>query len=254
MVKYQYYLVMCSMRSFALITGATGGLGQAIAYELVAKYDLLLLGRNSVQLKKLKQLLKSQGVVEILEIDLSQPPEIEAIFTLDLPWDRWTLLVNNAGVSLGSGITESSLHEWNTMLGVNLTAPYLLTQQFVKNAQLHKLKGSIVNISSMMGQVGSEKDGYSSSKAGLTALTKSVARQVGPTLRCNAIIPGAIETEMIAEWDEAMKQKVTSNTPLGRYAQPSEIAKIVSFLADEEASGYLTGSVINATGGQYLGF
>jgi len=139
------------------------------------------------------------------------------------------------------------------MMNVNLTAPFILSQLFANNSKKHDIKGSIVNVSSMVGIIGAKKPGYAASKAGMLGLTKSIAMQSGPNIRCNAIYPGAMDTPMTADWDEEIRKKISAGTPIGRIADPKEIAQIVAFLADEKQSSFLTGSIINATGGQYLG-
>ena len=105
----------------------------------------------------------------------------------------------------------------------------------------------------MVGIIGAKKPGYAASKAGIIGLTKSVAMQAGPNIRCNAIYPGAMETPMTADWDAETRAKISKNTPIGRIAKPEEIASIVKFLATDSESGFLTGAILNATGGQYLG-
>ncbi|PIR64323.1 MAG: hypothetical protein COU63_04470, partial [Candidatus Pacebacteria bacterium CG10_big_fil_rev_8_21_14_0_10_36_11] len=186
-------------------------------------------------------------------VDFSKPETIIESLGSFLPNKEWTVLVNNAGVSVGGKLLDGSLAHWNLMMNVNLTAPFVLSQAFAKNSQENNIKGSIVNISSMVGVIGAKKPGYAASKAGLLGLTKAIAMQAGPNIRCNAIYPGAMDTPMTADWDAETRKKIEAGTPIGRIADPREIAQIVAFLADDQQSSYLTGAVINATGGQYLG-
>ena len=239
----------------ALITGAGGGLGSSIIHTL-AKKGLRIIAIDRMTQSELEN--KFADIKDSIElflggVDFSLPQEVHKTFLSLLPHRELSILVNNAGVSVGGNLESSTLDDWNLMMNVNLTVPFILSQEFVKNARQCNIKGSIINISSMVGIIGAKKPGYAASKAGMLGLTKSVAMQAGPTIRCNAIYPGATATPMTADWDEETKNKIVKNTPIGHIAQPVEIAQIVSFLADDEQSGYLTGSIINATGGQYLG-
>jgi len=239
----------------ALVTGASGGLGKEICKVLVhTGFRIIAVDvMETTQLKKNLAEIKDSLEYVVGGIDFSHPETIKNSLVEILPNKNWTVLVNNAGLSVGGKLLDSTLDQWNLMMNVNLTAPFVLSQLFVENAQQNGIKGSIVNISSMVGVIGTKKPGYAASKAGLLGLTKSVALQTGPNIRCNAIYPGAMDTPMTADWDEETRKKIIASTPIGRIASPKEIAKIVSFLADDEQSGFLTGAVINATGGQYLG-
>lgn len=239
----------------ALVTGAAGGLGIAICEALAAK-DFKIVAVDLVGEEKIKEKLKGIGgnlELAVGGVDFAKPETILASLGSFLPNKDWTVLVNNAGVSVGGKLLDASLADWNLMMDINLTAPFILSQAFVKNANENGIDGSIINISSMVGIIGAKKPGYSASKAGLIGLTKSVAMQSGPNVRCNAIYPGAINTPLTADWDKETREKIIAGTPIGRIAEPTEIAGIVAFLADKKESGFLTGSVINATGGQYLG-
>lgn len=239
----------------ALVTGAAGGLGKAICEVLAQRgYSLIALdiAPENVIREKLSSLSDKLEIV-MGGIDLSHSQTLQPTIEKILPHKDWSVLVNNAGISLGGKLPDASLADWNTMMSVNLTAPFLLSQLFIRNAMQHNNRGSIINISSMVGLVGAKKPGYAASKAGLLGLTKSVAMQSGPLVRCNAVYPGAMDTPMTADWDEPTRQTIIKNTPLARIPKPEEIAKIVAFLADENESGFITGAALNATGGQYLG-
>lgn len=239
----------------ALVTGAAGGLGQAIC-EVLAERGFNLIALDITSEENIRERLKkiSNNLELVLgNVDLSQSALLQETVQKLLPHAHWSVLINNAGVSVGGKLADASLKDWNTMMSINLTAPYVLSQLFVGNALENNIQGSIINISSMVGIVGAKKPGYAASKAGLLGLTKSVALQAGPNVRCNAIYPGAMDTPMTADWDEATRQAIIKNTPMGRIPKPLEIAKIVAFLADEKESGFITGAAINATGGQYLG-
>lgn len=239
----------------ALVTGAAGGLGKAICKSLITKgfkiaaIDVLETEKLTAELSEISEHLE----LVVGGVDFSKPETIVPALGSFAGNKSWTVLVNNAGVSVGGKLIDGSLDHWNLMMNINLTAPFVLSQALYQNISEHNTKGSIVNISSMVGVIGAKKPEYAASKAGLLGLTKSVAMQSGPNLRCNAIYPGAMDTPMTADWDSETRAKIAANTPIGRIAKPEEIAKIAAFLADDTESGFLTGSVINATGGQYLG-
>ncbi len=242
----------------AIITGASGGIGTAICRALARDgYDLAMLARNKNKLlqeaKKLRQNYPKQHFyIEVVHLEKTK--EIQSFFTNTvLPFSALRVLINNAGTSVGDDIFSLTENDWDLGLSINLKAPFLLIQQALRLMIKHKQKGSIVNISSMTGLIGAKKPQYAAAKSGLIGLTKSVARSAGQYgIRVNAIAPGAVNTELIADWNKNKRQRVMSQTPIGRIADPREIAEIVSFLVSEKAS-FITGAVINATGGQHLG-
>lgn len=239
----------------ALVTGAGEGIGKKTCEILAAKkFKIIALDSMSTallqkSLKALKtDLIEVKGGVNFTNQDSVQT----ALNTITFD-KTWTVLANCVGVNLGGGLLDSNLEDWNAMMNANLTTPYILSQAFAKNCKQYSIKGSIINISSMVGVIGAKKPGYAASRAGILGLTKAIAMQSGPDIRCNAIYTGAVNDAMHADWDEEKKKKVAAATPIGRIAEPAEIANIVAFLADDQQSGFLTGSIINATGGQYLG-
>ncbi len=242
----------------AIVTGATGGIGVAICRTLAGDgYDLIMLAKNQKKLlQEAKRLRhdypKQRFYTEVAHLD--KPKEIQRIFIKkNLPLSTITILVNNAGTSVGDDIYNLTEKDWDTSLSVNLKAPFLLIQQVLRLMKQHRQKGCIVNISSITGLIGARKPNYAAAKAGLIGLTKTVARSAGKYgIRVNAIAPGAVDTNLIADWDQKKRQAITRQTPIGRIADPQEIADIVSFLVSEKAR-FITGAVINATGGQYLG-
>ncbi len=239
----------------AIVTGASGGLGIEICKKLVANnFKLIVIDLADKETIENSLSEVNDGIELILDkVDFSKTDELQSSLDSCLPDENLTVLVNNAGLSIGGGISDATLAEWELMIKVNLTAPFILSQAFINNAKKFNIQGSIINISSMVGIIGAKKPGYAASKAGLLGLTKSIAMQSGPKIRCNAIYPGAMDTPMTADWDKHTRHKITKNTPLQRIAQPAEIANIVGFLADDNESSFITGAVINATGGQYLG-
>lgn len=242
----------------AVVTGASSGIGRAVAIALAGDgYSVILVARDMKKLEEVQEKLKKEFPKQkfyIAEVALERYANIERFLTeADIPVKKSTVLVNCAGTSLGGDVFSANKTEWDHNIAVNLSAPFFLTQAIVKIMIDRKTKGSIVNISSLAGVVGAKKPGYAASKAGLIGLTKSIAQEVGQFgIRVNAVVPGAVDTGFIADWNRDKRQTIIKKTPLGRIASPEEIAAIVSFLVSDKAS-YLTGVVINATGGQYLG-
>ncbi|MBT4124060.1 MAG: SDR family oxidoreductase [Candidatus Pacebacteria bacterium] len=241
-----------------IITGAASGIGLATSKMLYNEgWQLLLIDRNIEKLNKLKLELSYKKDIYIQKADLSVNQEIKDIFAnKDIPWFNLHGLVNCAGTSVGDSILNISEKDWHSSLQVNLTAPFLLTKYFLDKKLDKKNKitsGSIVNISSMLGLTGGKKPNYAATKAGLIALTKSTALITGEyNIRVNAICPGAVDTPMTAAWPADKRQAIIQNTPLKRIAHPDEISNIIRWLLSNESS-FLNGSIINATGGQYLG-
>lgn len=239
----------------ALITGASEGVGKKIC-EALSSEGFRIVAIDSVKTEDLKKSLKNiQNHLELVVggADFSNPQSIIDSLASFLPNQNWTVLVNSMGENIGGNLLESTLDQWKQMIDTNLTVPFVLSQAFAKNSQKNNIKGSIINISSMAGITGAKKPGYAASRAGIFGLTKSIAMQLGPNVRCNTIYTGAVNDKMHADWDNEKRKKVIEATPIGRIAEPEEIANIVSFLADDKRSGFMTGAIINATGGQYLG-
>lgn len=242
----------------AIVTGASGGIGTAICRSLARDgYDVVLVARHREKLlketKRLAHLFLHRRFYSVV-VSLEKPQEISSFFLRkDIPFGELSVLVNNAGVSLGEDIFLLKKKDWDYSLAVNLAAPFFLIQNVVRLWREKRSPGAIVNISSLAGIVGARKPGYAATKAGLIGLTKSVARAVGQYhIRVNAIAPGAVDTNLIADWDRSKRHEVEKQILLGRIAKPEEIAEIVSFLVSEKAR-CITGAVVNATGGQYLG-
>lgn len=243
--------------ALALITGATGGIGRAVSAALAGEgFDLFITGTSHQPLKELAAFLHTQFPERSFEYkagDLSKQTFIERLFKDHLSSTKLTAVVNNAGVSLGSDIFETSLDDWNLSMAVNLTAPFLITQYSLPIIKKSG-GGAIVNIGSLAAVQGAKKPGYAASKSGLIGLTKSAAVSAGKdNIRVNAIIPGAVDTELISDWDKEKRAAVSEQSPLKRIAEAEEIASVVSYLLSDKAA-FITGATINATGGTYLGY
>ena len=242
--------------SFALITGATGGVGRAISGILARDgFDLFLTATKQQELSDLAAELSAKFascVVFWKDGDLSDTLFIQELFKSPFLVGNLAVLVNNAGISIGGDIFNLSDDDWAITIAVNLTAPFLLTRAAIPFMINHG-NASIINIASLAAVQGAKKPNYAASKAGLIGLTKSIAQSVGHIgIRANAIVPGAIDTDLISDWDFNKRTAIVRQTPLGRIAKPEEVAEVVSFLASDK-SRFITGTTINVTGGQYMG-
>jgi 3-oxoacyl-[acyl-carrier protein] reductase len=239
----------------ALITGASRGIGEAIARKLAAEgAEVLGAARTAEALEKVVEQVRSAGgKASALALDLADPASIEAgVKSVLAGHGRIDVLVNNAGVAEDSLVMRMSKDAWDRVIATNLTGVFLLTQAVIK-AMLRKRYGRIVNITSVVGLMGNAgQANYAASKAGLVGLTKSVARELGSrNITCNAVAPGFIATAMTDKMTGAARESLTRQIPLGRLGTPEDVAAAVAWLASEEAS-YVTGTVVNVSGGLYM--
>lgn len=236
----------------ALVTGASGGIGQSIAARLAADgADVALIGQNVERLAQAADLVKAAGRrAECYPCDVSKGEAVQATVTKVVQdFGGLDILVNNAGITRDGLVMRMSEEDWDQVMTVNLKSVFLFTRAASK-IMMKKRAGSIVNISSIIGLIGNAGQGnYSASKAGIIAFTKSVAKELASrNVRVNAIAPGFIETKMTAEMPEDLQKKMLESIPLGRYGKPDDVASVVSFLASEDA-GYVTGQVLTVCGG-----
>ena len=239
----------------ALITGASGGIGRAIAqkfidngYFVVGQYNS---GRKNID--EFTKQLKEQGKSDYffgVKADLSNTQDINDMMDNVLnSFKRIDVLVNNAGVSLTKLITDTTLDEWNKVFDVNVKSAYLITNRVLKG-MISKKFGKIVNVSSMWGLVGSSMEVcYSASKASLIGFTKALAKELGPSnINVNCVCPGVIDTPMNSHLTREDLTDLANETPLNRIGKPEEVADLVYFLASEN-SKFITGQVISCDGG-----
>ncbi len=233
----------------ALITGASGGIGKAIA-ETFAKegYDLYLTCRKAehVLLSLAKKLREDYGVDCVtFSGDLSDPEVCEQLFVKIKDLD---VLVNNAGIASIGLLTDLTPERWKEIEGINLSAPLYLSRLAIP-LFLRKKNGCIINISSVWGDVGASMEvAYSATKGGLNAMTRALAKELGPSnIRVNAISCGLIDTPMNAHLSPEEWDKLIEEIPADRAGKPEEVAALAIQLA--ESSSYLTGQVIRLDGG-----
>lgn len=242
----------------AIITGASRGIGAAIAETLAEKgFDLVLVyrsGKEAAEAVKTRcEEIRSGIRVIIAGADVSMEADCQHIFDVTKEaFGRVDVLVNNAGQTKDGLTMRMSLDQFTSVIDINLTSAFMLSKLCLPLMSRQR-KGRIINMSSIAGVYGNAgQANYSASKAGMIGLTKSLAREMGSrNITVNAIAPGFIETDMTASLSEDLKKAAAARIPLGRLGQAKEVASVVAFLASDEAS-YVTGQVVEVSGGLVL--
>jgi 3-oxoacyl-[acyl-carrier protein] reductase len=240
----------------ALVTGASQGIGRACALELArAGATLVLAARNESKLAEaVAEIEAAGGQATAFALDVASEDSIKSGAKAIIErFGKVEILVNNAGITRDGLMMAMKRHDWDDVLGTNLTGAFLLTQALLR-PMLKNRWGRIINISSVVGRTGQAGQvNYASSKAGLIGLTRSLAREVASRgITVNAVAPGYIETPMTAVLDEKQRSAMMATIPLGRAGTDLEIAQSVAFLASE-AAGYITGHVLDVNGGMFMG-
>lgn len=237
----------------AIITGASRGIGEAIALKFAehgCSVAFTYLSSDE-RAKALEQKLAASGVrAKAYKSDAADAACAEALTTEVLKeFGAIDVCVNNAGISRDNLLLRVTPEQWDEVMAANLKSVYSLTRQVIR-PMMKARKGSIINMSSVVGLLGNGgQSAYAASKAGIIGFTKSVAQELGSrNIRCNAIAPGFIETDMTHYLKEGGSEQWLSQIPLGRYGKPEEIADVALFLASD-MSAYVTGQVIAADGG-----
>jgi 3-oxoacyl-[acyl-carrier protein] reductase len=239
----------------AFITGASRGIGRACAIALSEAGARVALAARSVdQLEDLAGQLRSQGREAFaVSLDLANADSIkEAFARTTKDFGPVSILVNNAGIAKDGLALRMKKEDWDAVIATNLTGSFLVIQQ-VLQGMLRERWGRIINISSIVGEMGNPgQANYVASKAGLIGLTKALAQEMGSrNITVNAVAPGFIETDMITKLSQELKDNMLGHVPLKRIGRPEDVAAAVRFLASEEA-GYITGHVLDVNGGLYM--
>ncbi|HJR60532.1 MAG TPA: 3-oxoacyl-ACP reductase FabG [Vicinamibacterales bacterium] len=241
-------------RRIALVTGASRGIGKAIASRLAERgAHVVAAARGENAQAVAGEITAAGGNAEHLALDVTDPGAIEAAVAGVLQrHGRIDILVNNAGIAKDQLLLRMKRDDWDAVLGTNLTAAFVLTQAVLK-PMLKQRGGRIVNISSVVGQSGNAgQANYAASKAGLIGFSKAVALEVASRgITVNVVAPGLIDTDMTRAITDSAHEEWASKIPLKRLGSPGDIAAAVCFLASDEAS-YITGQVLAVNGGMYM--
>ena len=237
----------------ALVTGASRGIGQAIAKRL-ANEGYLVIGtatseKGAATVNDYLQELGGAGRV----LNVQDAEQINQLFdSIEKEFGNVQVLVNNAGITQDGLLMRMDDNAWERVLEVNLTSVFRTSKRAIKG-MMKARQGRIINITSVVAAMGNAgQTNYTASKAGIEGFTRSLAREIGSRqITVNCVAPGFIDTDMTSELDEALIQSMLNAVPLARLGKPEDIAAAVNFLASEEA-GYITGTVLDVNGGMYM--
>jgi 3-oxoacyl-[acyl-carrier protein] reductase len=237
----------------ALVTGASGGIGGAIAKALHAQGAAVVLSGTRVEaLEALKNELGARAF--IVQANLADPASVEALpkAAEEAAGAGIDILVNNAGITKDNLFMRMKDEEWDQVIAVNLTAAFRLSRGVLRG-MMKKRWGRIIQISSVVGATGNPGQGnYAAAKAGLVGMTKSLAAEVASrNITVNAVAPGFIQTAMTDVLTDQQKEMISQRIPAGRMGRPEEIAAAVTYLASEEGA-YVTGETIHVNGGMAM--
>jgi 3-oxoacyl-[acyl-carrier protein] reductase len=246
-------------RKVALVTGASRGMGKAIALKLASLGSKVVVNYVGVEASNeadadgvVESIVRAGGEAISVEADIRDSDAVKGM--VDRVVDKWSkidILVNNAGINRDTLLLRMSDDAWDDVVNTNLRGAYLCTK-FALRSMMRQEWGRIVNLASVSGIVGNVgQSNYAASKGGLIAFTKSVAREMGSrNITVNAVAPGYIITGMTDKLPQERKQAILSMIPLQRFGQPEDVAELVAFLASDRA-GYITGQAITIDGGLF---
>jgi 3-oxoacyl-[acyl-carrier protein] reductase len=240
-----------------LITGASRGIGKAIALELAdQKHHICINYRSQEEAAQAvcDEIIANGGSASIHGFDVAQADQVQTgIDAIVKEFGGVDVLINNAGIPLDGLLMRYKDEDFDRSINVNLKGAYLCTKAVLKSMMKRKNHGRIISMTSVVGEMGNAGQAvYAATKAGLIGFTKSMAREVASRdITVNAVAPGFVQTEMTDSLTDAQKEAMLAMIPLKRYAQPEEIASVVGFLASPE-SGYITGQTLAVNGGMHL--
>ena len=239
----------------ALITGASRGLGKAIALALAAEgASIAAVARSEDALKDTLEAIRATGgVAEPYALDVSDDAAVEAtVEKITARFQHIDVLVNNAGVTRDGLLMRMKSEDWDAVIDTNLKGAFHLTKP-VGRLMVKQRAGRIINISSVIGLMGNAgQANYAASKAGLIGFSKSVAREFASrNITCNVVCPGFIETDMTRGLGDDLRKKLLEKIPLQRLGQPDDVAGVVAFLCSP-AANYITGQILTVDGGMVM--
>lgn len=240
----------------AIITGSSRGIGRTTAEEFAKRgVNIIIVDINGGNAETVAEEIKSRYGVETLGIkaDISKSDDVKRLFDEAVKkFSKIEILVNNAGITRDNLLIRMKDEEWDAVLNINLKGAFLCSREAVKI--MSKIKyGRIINLASVVAFMGNPGQvNYSASKAGLVALTRTIAKEYASRgITVNAVAPGFIQTAMTAQLPEKVKEEMLRMIPLGRFGTTEDVANAIIFLALPE-SGYITGQVIHVNGGMYV--
>ena len=240
----------------AIVTGAARGIGKAIALAFLREgAKVAIIDSDKERLETLKKEMGKEGMgVTVIPCDITKSSEVNGnVNQVHKLFGRIDILVNNAGIIRRGTIETVTEEDWDRVIEVNLKGTFNCCKA-VAGIMKQQGYGKIINVSSIAGKMGdiTSAPGYGPSKAGIDALTKTLARQLAQYgINVNGVAPHAIETEMSAQWSEERRKEIIASIPLGRLGKPEDVANAVLFLASDEAS-FITGEILDVNGGALM--
>ena len=238
----------------AIVTGASRGIGRAIALALAtegANVAVNYASSSSAAEEVVAEITAAGGNAIALQANVAKAEEVDTLVNSVMDkWNRVDIIVNNAGITRDTLLLRMKLEDWQAVIDLNLTGVFLCTRA-VSKIMLKQRAGRIINIASVAGQMGNPgQANYSAAKAGVIGFTKTMAKELASRgITVNAVAPGFITTDMTSN---LKSEEILKFIPLGRYGKPEEIAGMVRFLAADPAATYITGQVFNVDGGMVM--